>query len=296
MSRKSAIAFSLAEVASGTLWFAGWFVSEDTMESVGKFASISVLAVFCAYAAFRYFGLTIRKTLLPDVDVIREARVPVVLALANPPRAPLAPTTREPPPVISRSEAVGQEGGEPMGVPPQSSAPKLSTKRTAGREEPAGNARDRKRFINLRAKGRTYADIATALDLPKPTLLAWGRELRTEVRTATSIKKNKEYNAIAATEYAKMKRAGMTEKRWMSGFDDSRLCEICKANEAAGWIPFNEPFPSGHMRPLAHEDCGCSLDSRGGDVMAMCEELGHEETIAMRSYLRKHPDMRSRNL
>jgi len=48
------------------------------------------------------------------------------------------------------------------------------------------------------------------------------------------------------------------EKSWLTCGDDT-VCEICNGNAEAGWIPLDEPFPSGHMRPLAHDGCRCDL-------------------------------------
>lgn len=53
---------------------------------------------------------------------------------------------------------------------------------------------------------------------------------------------------------------GMPEKCWIAGGADP--CEICQANEAAGYIPLGEAFPSGDQHPTAHPHCECSLGSR----------------------------------
>lgn len=47
------------------------------------------------------------------------------------------------------------------------------------------------------------------------------------------------------------------EKSW-STINDNRVDPECRANEDAGWIPADEAFPSGHMRPLAHPACRCT--------------------------------------
>ena len=39
----------------------------------------------------------------------------------------------------------------------------------------------RERFIELRAAGRSYADIATELTVSKQTLISWSRELQVEI-------------------------------------------------------------------------------------------------------------------
>ncbi len=46
------------------------------------------------------------------------------------------------------------------------------------------------------------------------------------------------------------------EKSWLT-VGDSRVSDLCASNQARGWIPVNQAFPSGHMRPLAHPACRC---------------------------------------
>lgn len=43
-------------------------------------------------------------------------------------------------------------------------------------------------FIELRAEGRSYQDIAAALDVSKPTLIAWGKELELELANARTLR------------------------------------------------------------------------------------------------------------
>jgi hypothetical protein len=52
-----------------------------------------------------------------------------------------------------------------------------------------------------------------------------------------------------------------TQKRWLTAGDDAVEAE-CESNEAAGWIPIDDAFPSGHERPLAHPRCRCALGVR----------------------------------
>ncbi len=58
-----------------------------------------------------------------------------------------------------------------------------------------------------------------------------------------------------------LQTAGIEIEKYWSGVGDDD-CEICKRNEAAGWIPLKQPFPSGHQRPLAHDGCRCDLMTR----------------------------------
>ena len=47
------------------------------------------------------------------------------------------------------------------------------------------------------------------------------------------------------------------EKKW-STVKDSRVSDLCRQNEAAGWIPLGSSFQSGHDRPLGHVACRCT--------------------------------------
>jgi hypothetical protein len=46
------------------------------------------------------------------------------------------------------------------------------------------------------------------------------------------------------------------EKGWIA---EENACETCLENEAEGYIPFDEEFPSGDSRPLAHPWCRCDV-------------------------------------
>lgn len=49
---------------------------------------------------------------------------------------------------------------------------------------------------------------------------------------------------------------GEPVKSWMAGGPNP--CDPCLENEAAGEIPLEAVFPSGHMEPTAHPGCACS--------------------------------------
>lgn len=48
------------------------------------------------------------------------------------------------------------------------------------------------------------------------------------------------------------------QKGWLTVGDD-RVEEECLRNQNAGWIDFDENFPTGHRGPLAHPGCRCSM-------------------------------------
>lgn len=47
------------------------------------------------------------------------------------------------------------------------------------------------------------------------------------------------------------------EKKWLT-VGDSRVSDGCRTNQAAGWIPIDDAFPSGHDRPLRFPGCRCT--------------------------------------
>ncbi|HOD08588.1 MAG TPA: helix-turn-helix domain-containing protein [Myxococcota bacterium] len=73
-----------------------------------------------------------------------------------------------------------------------------------------GKTELKERFVELRAEGRSYADIAAALGVSKPTLIAWGRELRKEVANARTLRLDALFEQYAI---AKAKRIEVFGKR-----------------------------------------------------------------------------------
>lgn len=49
-------------------------------------------------------------------------------------------------------------------------------------------------------------------------------------------------------------------KRWDT-MGDSRVSDGCRENARAGWIHYDDTFPSGHMSPLRFPGCRCDLES-----------------------------------
>ena len=65
-------------------------------------------------------------------------------------------------------------------------------------------------------------------------------------------------DALSAGSYERMEGLGVDGKQSVTIGDD-KVSEICMQNEAAGVIPINQAFPSGHMRPPFHVNCRCAL-------------------------------------
>ncbi len=77
----------------------------------------------------------------------------------------------------------------------------------------------------------------------------WRADLAAQYESGTAYEAVREALAL---------QQGMTHKRWETMRDD-RVERVCLDNEAAGSIPINDLFPSGHTRPLAHPLCRCWL-------------------------------------
>ena len=72
------------------------------------------------------------------------------------------------------------------------------------------NAQEKERFIELRAEGRSYSDIAVALKVSKPTLIAWGKELQRDISNARTLRMDELFEKYAV---AKAKRVEVFGER-----------------------------------------------------------------------------------
>ena len=73
------------------------------------------------------------------------------------------------------------------------------------------------------------------------------------------------------------------EKRWLT-VGDARVSDLCLGNEAAGWIPIADSFPSGHDCPLGHPACvpGFVMVS-GPPVTAAAKRLYDGDLLVIRT-------------
>lgn len=63
------------------------------------------------------------------------------------------------------------------------------------------------------------------------------------------------------------KAQGHDEKRWVTQGVEG-VCDLCLANEAAGWIAIADAFPSGHMQVTGHPGCRCRTRTRTSSLFA----------------------------
>lgn len=84
-----------------------------------------------------------------------------------------------------------------------------------------GHVRDRAELVAITELGQAFEEGA---DIASQDIQAWGIQL---------------------------------EKAWLTSEDD-RVSDECWENQDAGWIPFDDPFPSGDMSPLRFPGCRCT--------------------------------------
>jgi 8-oxo-dGTP pyrophosphatase MutT (NUDIX family) len=67
--------------------------------------------------------------------------------------------------------------------------------------------------------------------------------------------------ALNAAVMAVARKLGVVQKKNVTAGDD-RVCAKCRANAAAGWLNFTEPYPSGQLEGPFHPRCRCHQDLR----------------------------------
>ena len=117
-------------------------------------------------------------------------------------------------------------------------------------------------------RAATMRDYVTYLDGIDPPLTqtAWERRLESQYQKLLADRKR----VIAETEtrYAtgeanrlEAESRGAKFQAWMTVGDD-RVSDVCRNNEAAGWIGLKDKYPSGHQTPPAHPRCRCTIAYR----------------------------------
>ena len=101
-----------------------------------------------------------------------------------------------------------------------------------------------------REAGLSNSDIADSIREVVPKTYE-GRADRI-VRTETS-------HMVGQSEHVTAQKNGASHKEWVT-VNDGSVCPICEGNAAAGFIGFNETFPSGDLHEPAHPNCRCLVD------------------------------------
>ena len=66
----------------------------------------------------------------------------------------------------------------------------------------------KERFIELRATGRSYADCAAELNVSKPTLISWAKDLGKEIHNARAIRLDELFEKFAVSKTKRVEAFG----------------------------------------------------------------------------------------
>jgi SPP1 gp7 family putative phage head morphogenesis protein len=114
----------------------------------------------------------------------------------------------------------------------------------------ANLTRERVRALTARAIERGESLQALAKSLREDFAFSRSRaDMVARTETATALGQGQ--RQVAA-------QRGDDEKRWFSQGDE-RVTAECRANEAAGWVPIDQPFPSGRDTIPQHPRCRCNV-------------------------------------
>lgn len=84
----------------------------------------------------------------------------------------------------------------------------------------------KEQFIELRAEGRSYADIAAALDVSKPTLLNWSRELEREIANAKTLRLDALFELYLVGKAKRVETFGKRLQAILSELDARNLADV----------------------------------------------------------------------
>lgn len=84
----------------------------------------------------------------------------------------------------------------------------------------------KERFIELRAEGRSYADIAAELNVSKPTLIAWGKEFQKEVANARTLRLDGLFERYAVAKGKRIEAFGNRLQAILAELDTRNLADV----------------------------------------------------------------------
>lgn len=88
------------------------------------------------------------------------------------------------------------------------------------------SAETKERFIELRAEGRSYADIADALGVSKQTLVTWGKELQKEVANVRTLRLDALFEQYAVSKARRVEVIGKLREAILKELDKRDLSNV----------------------------------------------------------------------
>ena len=89
-----------------------------------------------------------------------------------------------------------------------------------------GKTELQERFIELRAEGRSYADIAAALGVSKTTLIEWGKRLKKEVANARTLHLDALFQLYAVSKAKRIEVFGKRLEAILTELDRRDLADV----------------------------------------------------------------------
>ena len=111
------------------------------------------------------------------------------------------------------------------------------------------NANDKERFIELRAEGRSYADIAVALKVSKPTLIAWGKELQKDILNARTLRMDELFEKYAVAKAKRVEVFGTHLNAILAELGTRNLANIATSSLLTLALKYGE-FMKDELEPL----------------------------------------------
>jgi hypothetical protein len=122
------------------------------------------------------------------------------------------------------------------------------------------------RFVELRAEGRSYADVAALLGISKPTAIAWGREVREEVEKARTLRKAELVDRFLVSREKRLAAFGKRLDAILAELDKRDLKDVKTDVLLTLALKYGERMAA-EAEPLALEDPG---HDKYEEIMATC--------------------------
>jgi len=111
------------------------------------------------------------------------------------------------------------------------------------------NANEKERFVELRAEGRSYADIAAALKVSKPTLIAWGKELQRDIGNARTLRMDELFEKYAVAKAKRIEVFGTHLNAILAELGTRNLANIATSSLLTLALKYGE-FMKDELEPL----------------------------------------------
>lgn len=126
------------------------------------------------------------------------------------------------------------------------------------------NQLDKERFIELRAEGKSYADIAVALKVSKPTLIAWGKELEMDIGNARTLRMDELFEKYAVAKSKRVEVFGERLNAILTELETRSLADVPTSSLLALALKYGESLKT-EYQPLSlrGEDIPFDFSSSG---------------------------------